>query len=166
MKKSAVIALVALTLLPFSGCSNDSEQTAYMQSPTAEQNAREAEQAEEEFALLAAKDEPAAKTEKKTVAKASKKTHDDKREPASAVETHKTWTVQLGAFKVKENAERLTAKIKGEGFPVLMVGKEGSKSGELYLVHLEPTPNKSEAQKWQTDLKLKSFDSTITMKRD
>jgi|GEM_PF-4864978 len=200
MKKSAVIALFAFAMLPFSACSSNSDQAAYMQSSSAEQNAREAEQAEEEFAQLASKDQEAPKAEKKThkaektakaekaekvekksVAKAEKK-HESKvvakeetREPASTHESHevkhaassqRVWTVQLGAFKVKENAEKLTAKLKGEGFPVMMVGKEGSKSGELYLVHLEPTPNKTEAEKWQTDLKLKSFDSTITSKHD
>lgn len=218
MKKSAVIALFAFAMLPFSACSSNNDQAAYMQNTAAEQNAREAEQAEEEFAQLAAKDEtPKAekpgktekknqktakaeksekkseKSEKKAVAKAETKTEKkveakkveakaeskaetkEARVPASTHETQepkhaasgsRVWTVQLGAFKVKENAEKLTAQLKGAGFPVMMVGKEGSKSGELYLVHLEPTPNKSEAQKWQTDLKLKSFDSTITSKRD
>jgi cell division septation protein DedD len=169
MKKSAVIAMFAFAMLPFSACSNNSEQAAYMQSPKAEENAREAEQAEEEFAQLASKEEP--KTGKSKTA-----THETKRKPASAKEVHhavaqtgsnqKVWTVQLGAFKVKENAEKLAAKLKGDGFPVLMLGKDQSKGGELYLVHLEPTPNKSEAEKWQTDLKLKSFDSTLTSKRD
>jgi cell division protein FtsN len=124
------------------------------------------------------------KAEHKTEHKAEHKTAEHKavehktehktehREPASAHPTkhaadgQRVYTVQLGAFRVKENAEKLTAKLKGEGFPVMMVGKEGSKSGELYLVHLEPTPNKSEAAKWQSDLKLKSFDSTVTSKRD
>lgn len=191
MKKSAAVVLFAFAMLPFSACSSSGDQAAYMTSSTAEQNAREAEQAEEEFAQLASKTEtPKAKAkvaEHKADKKAKTPEHKatehktaehkavvEKREPASAHETkHKAvasgervYTVQLGAFRVKENAEKLTAKLKGEGFPVLMVGKEGSKSGELYLVHLEPTPNRSEAEKWQTDLKLKSFDSTLTSKRD
>lgn len=76
------------------------------------------------------------------------------------------YTVQLGAFKVKENAEKLTAKLKGDGYPVLMRPINHSKNGELFLVQLEPTPNKNEAAKWQSDLKLKSFDSSITFHRD
>ena len=200
MTKSAVIALFAFTLLPFSGCSSNSDQAAYMSSPNAEQNAREAEQAEEEFALLASKEveKPKAeksaehkvaaqKPEKKTQKKAEHKVVEHKaaqpqpstpvameaREPASAHEAKhaavhgdRVYTVQLGAFRVKENAAKLTEKLKSAGFPVMMVNKEGSKSGELYLVHLEPTPNKSEAEKWQSDLKMKSFDSTVTLKRD
>jgi cell division septation protein DedD len=172
MKKSVAVVLFAFAMLPFSACSSSGDQAAYMTSSTAEQNAREAEQAEEEFAQLASKTAtPKAKAKTKT---AEHKAVVEKREPASAHETkHKAsasservYTVQLGAFRVKENAEKLTAKLKGEGFPVMMIGKEGSKSGELYLVHLEPTPNKTEAEKWQTDLKLKSFDSTLTSKRD
>jgi cell division septation protein DedD len=197
MTKTAVIALFAFAMLPFSACSSNSDQAAYMSNSNAEQNAREAEQAEEEFAQLASKEAetPKAKTkvkatehkvaehktEKKAEKKAEKKLEHkvaeqktvEHREPASAHETkhsaiqsQRVYTVQLGAFRVKENAAKLTQKLKGAGFPVLMVNKDGSKSGDLYLVHLEPTPNKNEAEKWQSDLKLKSFDSTLTSKRD
>ncbi len=142
-----------------------------MQNPTAEANAKEAELAEQEFAKLASRDETNVKAGKVS-------THGNKRKPASAAahrEAHhalensasaKVWTVQLGAFKVKENAEKLAAKLKTDGFPALMREMNHSKNGDLYVVHLEPTPNKSEAEKWQTDLKLKAFDSTLTMKRD
>lgn len=175
MKKSAVIVLFAFATLPFSACNNGNDQAAYMQTNKAEQNAREAEQAEEEFSQLAKQEDKGTeeKTTKKSAHKAAKKeTKTAKnettgtREPAS-VKHHetaagqRTWTVQLGAFKVKENAQKLTAKLKEGGFPVMMRSKD-----DLYLVHLEPTPNKEEAQKWQTDLKLKSFDSTLTTKRD
>ena len=188
MKTTAAIALFAFAMLPFSACSSNNGQDAYMQSTNAEQNAREAEQAEEEFAQLASKEETpkaekTAKVEKKShkvekTAKAEKKPtpkHEDERQPASNHETHhavahadhgsqRVYTVQLGAFKVKENAEKLTAKLKTEGFPVMMVNKEDQKG--LFIVHLEPTPNKNEAEKWQTDLKLKAFDSTLTSKHD
>jgi cell division septation protein DedD len=157
MNKSVVVALFAFAMLPFSACSNNNEPAAYMQNPTAEANAKEAEQAEEEFSKLASKGETAPKVGKTL-------THENKRKPASAAA--KVWTVQLGAFKVKENAAKLTAKLKTDGFPAMMREMNHSKNGELYVVHLEPTPNKSEAEKWQTDLKLKAFDSTLTMKRD
>jgi cell division protein FtsN len=176
MKKSFFVALFAFAMLPFSSCSNNSEQAAYMQNPTAEANAKEAEQAEEEFAKLASKEETGVKVGKTS-------TQENKRKPASAVahsavahkeahhavedsSTQKVWTVQLGAFKMKENAEKLTAKLKTDGFPVMMREMNHSKNGELYLVHLEPTPNKTEAEKWQSDLKLKAFDSTLTSRRD
>lgn len=185
MKKILVVASFAFALLPGLGCSNNNDQAAYMQSPTAEANAKEAEQAESEFAKLASKEEIGTKTQK-TVRAAKKEAQKlvnavaptEKRKPASAValkeahhpghhsNTSKVWTVQLGAFKVKENAEKLAAQLKTSGFPVMMREMNHSKNGELFVVHLEPTPNKSEAEKWQTDLKLKAFDSTLTSRLD
>ncbi len=162
MKKSALVALVVFGVLPFSAC-NNGEQNGYMESSTsgstAEANAREAELAEQEFTELAAK-------EKQPVAKAGKVAkHESKtaRQPSSV---KPTWVVQMGAFKVKENADKLTAKLKADGFPVVMRSMNHSKNGEFYLVHLEPTPNKTEAEKWQLDLKMKSFDSQIVSHRE
>lgn len=165
MKKSAIVALVVFGVFPFSAC-NNGEQTGYMETSTADANAREAEQAEQQFADLADQDK-AAPTSK--VAKHATKA----RTPSSVKQTHAAmaphvslWVVQMGAFKVKENAEKLTVKLKAGGFPVVMRSMNHSKNGEIYLVHLEPTPNKTEAEKWQTDLKLKEFDSTIVSHRD
>lgn len=76
--------------------------------------------------------------------------HQVERQPASvAATTHgagSLYIVQVGAFKVKENAEKLTAKLKDAGFPVRLQSMMHSKSGELHLVRFEPTPNKAEAQ--------------------
>lgn len=236
-KKSAAVVVVALGVLPFYACSN-SEQAAYMERPSIEANALEAEQAEQEFAELAAKEAAGedthvqGKAEKKALTKSEKKSaktetsvakHDapkaEKKKPAHdpghkaetvkavakvqkqeapkheapkheaptkavaahAVESNVTrkpasvhqtgatssvWVVQLGAFRVKENAEKLTAKLKTNGYPVLMRAMNHSKNGELFVVSLEPTPNKSEAQKWQQELKTKSFDTNLVFRKD
>lgn len=180
MKKSAILTLIVFGLLPFSAC-NNSEQSGYMKTTSAEDNAREAEEAEQEYADLAAKTESTEKTGgKKTHGEKAKKvaSHETKksdRTPASKEPAHHAavtphdaglWVVQLGAFKVKTNAEKLTSKLKDGGFPVVMRSMNHSKNGELFLVHLEPTPNRNEAEKWQSDLKLKSFDSTIISRHD
>jgi cell division septation protein DedD len=65
--------------------------------------------------------------------------------PAHAA-TGSLYIVQVGAFKVKENAEKLTSKLKEAGYPVRLQTITHSKNGELHLVRFEPTPNKSEAQ--------------------
>lgn len=195
MKKSVVIAVVALGVMPFYACSN-SEQ-AYMERPSIEANALEAEQAEQEFAELAAKESAGEETHKnshtgkvvasktkvtgKKVAKNEtpkvekrKTTHPPEKggEPTRKVASvpvtqtgshSKVWVVQLGAFRVKENAEKLTAKLKTGGFPVIMHPLNHSKNGQLYVVALEPTPNRTEAQKWQSDLKSKSYDTNIVL---
>lgn len=266
-KRAAAVAVVALGVLPFYACSN-SEQAAYMERPSIEANALEAEQAEQEFAELAAQEsagedthastkghgdthgkkekteakavakhetpkadkrkpahetshEPVKaekvakaeiKSEKKSEKKLEKKSehHGDdhavaahKPEPKSAhkpeskavahaapakvethakTETHATtrkvasvpqtgsassvWVVQLGAFRIKENAEKLTATLKTNGYPVLMRPMNHSKNGQLFVVSLEPTPNKAEAQKWQQELKTKSFDTNLVLRKD
>ena len=227
MKKSVVVAVVALGVMPFYACSN-SEQ-AYMERPSIEANALEAEQAEQEFAELAQKESAgedthtghtgkvvaskskatgkkvakndAPKVEKKKTthppekmadkattkmaAHATTKTvvaaHDTKHEtkhetaptrkvasvPVVQTGSHsKVWVVQLGAFRVKENAEKLTAKLKTGGYPVIMHPLNHSKNGQLYVVALEPTPNRTEAQKWQSDLKSKSYDTNIVLHKE
>jgi cell division septation protein DedD len=213
MKKSTVIAVVAMGVLPFYACSN-SEQSAYMDRPSIEANALEAEQAEQEFAELAAKEAAGgdthasqkvkrevaaekahgktdakkagkreakkdAKPEAKAVAKhdtvkieKKKESHPPEhtgRKVASVTQTGSSsavWVVQLGAFRVKENAEKLTQKLKTGGYPVIMQPLNHSKNGQLYVVALEPTPNKAEAKKWQSDLKAKSYETNIVFRKD
>jgi cell division septation protein DedD len=77
-----------------------------------------------------------------------------KRSPASEKEI--VYIVQVGAFRVKENAEKLQARLKGEGFPVLMHSLNHSKNGLMHLVRFEPTPTRSEADKWLAQVKTKA----------
>lgn len=192
-KKSAAFVVVALGVLPFYACSN-SEQAAYMERTSIEANALEAEQAEQEFAELAAKESAGedthsshgateGKKEKSATKKVAKQEapktekrkpahepgHTPSRKVASVQQTgsqSSVWVVQLGAFRVKENAEKLTTKLKTNGYPVMMRPMNHSKNGELFVVSLEPTPNKAEAQKWQQELKTKSFDTNLVFRKD
>ena len=65
------------------------------------------------------------------------------------------FVVQIGAFKVRENAEKLTKKLKDDGFPVRMQSMNHSRNGELHLVRFEPSPNRAEAQEVMEKLKEK-----------
>jgi DedD protein len=56
------------------------------------------------------------------------------------------WVVQVGAFRQKDNAEKLLEKLKKSGYPVLMQTVQHSRNGELHLVRLEPMSEKSQAQ--------------------
>ncbi len=71
------------------------------------------------------------------------KTAKSHRVPASA---GGVYVVQVGAFKVKENAEKLQAKLQTAGYQVGMHTIEHSKNGTLHLVQFEPTPNRAEAE--------------------
>lgn len=88
-------------------------------------------------------------------ARASESKTASPRKPASSGKNH-VFIVQVGAFRVKENAERLHTKLKSEGFPVIMREMQHSRNGHLYLVRLEPTPNRQEAETLAASLKTKS----------
>lgn len=59
------------------------------------------------------------------------------------------FVVQIGAFKEKTNAENIYAKLKEEGFPVVMRALNHAKSGLLFVVHLSPFATRNEADEWQ-----------------
>lgn len=107
-------------------------------------NAAEAEAAEEALA----KETALAKVPEKSEAKKS-----SARKPASV--RGGVYVVQIGAFKVKENAEKLHEKLKSSGFPVEMRTIEHSKNGTLHLVRMGPVQNKAEAESRAHELKSK-----------
>ena len=78
------------------------------------------------------------------------------RKIASVAAKPMVYIVQVGAFKVKENAYKLEARLKGDGFPVSIRSMNHSKNGALHLVRFEPTPNREEANNWVSQLKTKS----------
>lgn len=86
-----------------------------------------------------------------------------KRRPASVRSS--VYVVQVGAFKVKENAEKLQAKLKESGFPVEMRSVEHSKNGLLHLVRLAPTVNKAEAETMYDELKSKDAEMSAQILR-
>jgi cell division septation protein DedD len=66
-----------------------------------------------------------------------------------------SYVVQVGAFKVKENAEKLQAKLKEAGYKVETQTVEHSKNGLLHLVRFEATTNRAEAETMVEDLHAK-----------
>lgn len=65
--------------------------------------------------------------------------------------------VQLGAFRVKDNAENFAQKLKDAGYPIYIVRVEG-----LYKVQTGAFSVKENAEKLVRDLKEKGFDAFIT----
>lgn len=179
MKKRVIVlaaASCALVTLTFaSGCSEENHRPALARS-TMEQNAREAEEADNVLSSEKSESHGDTKASKKKAGKAastktaktaSTKTTKSKakaeRTPASAASS--VYVVHVGAFRVKENAERMFEKVKGAGFPSTMRQMNHSKNGDLYVVALEPTPNKTEAETWMNDLKSKVAIQSHMVKR-
>jgi cell division septation protein DedD len=77
------------------------------------------------------------------------------------------YIVQVGAFRVKDNAMKLEEKLKGDGFPVRMREVNHSKNGMLYVVQFEPTPSRDEADAWRSQVKAKaSLDAQLVTRPD
>lgn len=85
--------------------------------------------------------------------------------PAKAAAS--VYIVQVGAFRIKDNALKLEEKLKGSGFPVRMKEVNHSKNGLLYVVQFEPTPNRDEADAWRSQVKAKaSLESQLVSRPD
>jgi cell division septation protein DedD len=104
-------------------------------------------------ALEAEKADEALSSQTKKFSKKSDTTKKN-RAPAAARETVSSFIVSIGAYRIKENAEKIFNQLKTEGFPVTLQAK--GKEGNLYLVQLTPTSDKEQAQKWADQLKTKS----------
>ena len=143
MKNGILVRVVGqstlATVLVFSlGACTPSQERGLQEIERMAKNAAEAEAAEEALAG------------QKSVATAAKKS--SARQPASA---RGVYVVQIGAFRVKENAERLHEKLASSGFAVEMRTLEHSKNGTLHLVRSAPIESKSEAEAKALELKEK-----------
>jgi cell division septation protein DedD len=57
------------------------------------------------------------------------------------------YVVQVGAFSRKENAERISRRLKEHGFQVNVSPFRHKSLGRLYLVRLDPLPSEEQARK-------------------
>ncbi|MES2856986.1 MAG: SPOR domain-containing protein [Bdellovibrionota bacterium] len=178
-----LLSVVVTSSIAFVGCVPEKKKSSVSQT-TMEQNALDAEQAELELAhadatanhdqkyiqktdvkkAASAKSVKTVKTEK--TAKANSKSNaktavKSTRNPASYMGAY---VVQVGAFRVKENAERLNTKLQGSGYKSNLTAINHSKNGSLYIVHLEPAPTRAEADQWASKLKSDSFDTQVVRK--
>jgi cell division protein FtsN len=160
-----VAGLVTVSSIAFLGCVPEKKHSA-QSSDSMEQNALDAEKAEQLMADASAGVDvkmPAGKV--KVKAKKASKTTDataaKHRQPASV---SGSYIVQVGAFRVKENAEKLNTKLQGIGYKSTLQAMNHSKNGQLYLVQMEPSKNRADAESLALKLKENSFDSQIVRK--
>jgi cell division septation protein DedD len=88
-----------------------------------------------------------------TAAKSAKAKSAHKSKSSAAHEAEKTYVVQIGAFSKKENAEQLLKQLEEKKYPVFIKMLEHKTLGSLFLVRLQPTKDRSEAEKYLTMLK-------------
>ena len=144
--KLAGLSLVAvIAVLTLIRCSPN-EPAVAATTPAVTDSAKDAETTA--AAIAAAK----ATADGEKVAEGGKKHKHGKRSIASV---NNIYVVQIGAFKVKENAEKLEKKLKDAGYPVRLVSMNHSKNGELHLVRFEPSNNRTEAEQAVETLKSK-----------
>ena len=127
--------------------------------------AAEAEAAEAELAAMQGKDSgltrqaggsKGSKSSSTSKSASVRKVKIDQRAPAAATKADRgevAYVVQVGSYKVKENADQVLAKIKAEGLPVAIKTSTAPSGVELYVVRFEPTPSKSEAEAFKSKAK-------------
>ena len=65
--------------------------------------------------------------------------------PAAAVSATGMWAVQLGSFGNQENAERLAADLRNQGYAAFL-SKLATRSGELHRVRVGPQKDRESAE--------------------
>ena len=154
MKHSPFAALFTVVLaITLTGCTQSSTEVADEVSSDQAQSdsakaAAEAEAAEEAFAQEKNANRGVASVKKKS----SKKT------PAESI-----FIVQVGTFKVEENAKKITDKLKSAGLPVFQKKIERDNGTVIYAVRFEPTPNRVEAEKFVSSVKAATGESSLIL---
>jgi DedD protein len=72
--------------------------------------------------------------------------------PSPTSNAHGSWSVQLGSFASRVNAENLTRQVKGQGFSVFVL-PGGSGSSVRYRVRVGPMTDRESAERMAAKLK-------------
>jgi DedD protein len=72
--------------------------------------------------------------------------------PSPTSMAHGSWSVQLGSFASRANADNLTRQVKGQGFPVFVL-PGGSGSAMRYRVRVGPLSDRELAERMAAKLK-------------
>lgn len=71
------------------------------------------------------------------------------RKPASKTDKNESvYVVQVGTFRVESNAKKVLEQLKAAGLPAIQKRIERDQNTVLYAVRFEPTPSKTEAEKF------------------
>lgn len=153
-EKQSSFALLGLALsLACVACDSESSRSTGVRSEIdLKKSALEAEQAEEDIARLRQMTDdraPASKESSKAEVKSTGKIGSKKK----SVPVETVYVVQVGTFKLENNADRLEKVLKEKGLPAFKKKVEREGGVVLYAVRLEPTPTHDEAEKFLASLK-------------
>jgi cell division protein FtsN len=129
------VVVVAAAVLAFNIYAPDSRGMGTIETEALNAKAMDAEKADADMANAKSGGTAA-------MAAASEKTGSKKRKIASV---GTVYIVQVGAFKVKENAEKVLAQLKAKGFAAEIHTIDHSKNGLLHIVRMQPMSDRSEA---------------------
>jgi DedD protein len=73
---------------------------------------------------------------------------------------HGVWSVQLGSFASRTNADNLTRQLKGEGFSAFVL-EGGSGKSARYRVRVGPLPDRESAERMAAKLKSLKRESSL-----
>ena len=160
LTKSLVVILATLfTTASMVACSNSVEKIEQSSSGTVSADtakaAAEAEAAEEAFAQE--------KTDHKTAKRAVASVKKSKKATGEHSNVESVFVVQVGTFKIEENAKKITEKLKSAGLPVQQKKIERENGTVLYAVRFEPTPNRAEAEKFVATVKAATGENSLIM---
>jgi cell division septation protein DedD len=79
---------------------------------------------------------------------------------SSPISSAHGWSVQLGSFASRANADNLTRKLKGQGFSVF-VAPGGSGSNLRYRVRVGPLVDRNSAERMAAKLKAMGHISSL-----
>jgi DedD protein len=79
---------------------------------------------------------------------------------APILPVHGVWSVQLGSFASRANADNLTRQMKGEGFSAFVL-EGGSGKSVRYRVRVGPLPDRESAERTAAKLKALKHDSSL-----
>jgi DedD protein len=97
---------------------------------------------------------PASNASAKSLAKpaAARSTPVESAAPSPTSNGHGSWSVQLGSFASRVNADNLTRQVKGQGFSVFVL-PGGSGSSVRYRVRVGPLADRESAERMAVKLK-------------
>lgn len=154
---SSSLLISAGLLACFSACSFHSKTAANSPNAVVLKNALDAETEEE--AIAAAKErEMKSQASRGGVQTQKSSNRNSARMPASQARATQAqhYAVQIGAFKVKENAEKMVQELQHKGFATELRQIDHSKHGHLFLVQLTPVAQKNEADRLAVELSQKA----------
>ncbi|MBN8540231.1 MAG: SPOR domain-containing protein [Deltaproteobacteria bacterium] len=138
----AVVSMLGIaTATALSGCNNSSSTNGVSAAIKGLKSETEIAQA--------AMDAEAAEEE---ISRARKPASQNKKSKSTGTK-ESIYLVQVGTFKVEENAAKILEKLKTAGLPAFQKKIERADGQTFFAVRIEPTPNRSEAEKFLASAK-------------